>query len=236
MLKNPKQWRECHDATWLFETALRKLPRREWRRSARLAACAVFRSSVLSNDLHDVLVQAVDAAEDFADGHDATIAFHHYRSDFVLPGTDGLIEQDAPVRQIIDRLRCASRDLLVSCQVVVSITMETEVQRRHGDWSPGIVDAWKDTLDTSAARCADVVRDVLRCPFAPRHPRPPMDADLERWSRRIYNEGRFEELPVLGDALEEAGFDDIRIIRHLQQSGPHYRGCWALDALLQNEP
>jgi hypothetical protein len=39
-------------------------------------------------------------------------------------------------------------------------------------------------------------------------------------------------LGVLADALEEAGCADADLLGHLRSPGPHYRGCWAVDALL----
>jgi hypothetical protein len=41
-----------------------------------------------------------------------------------------------------------------------------------------------------------------------------------------------DRLSVLGDALEDAGCDDAELLGHLRGEGPHWRGCWAVDALL----
>ena len=42
-------------------------------------------------------------------------------------------------------------------------------------------------------------------------------------------------LAVLSDALEEAGCDNEDILNHLRSPGPHVRGCWAVDLLLEKE-
>jgi hypothetical protein len=39
-------------------------------------------------------------------------------------------------------------------------------------------------------------------------------------------------LAVLADALEESGCSEEAILSHLRSSGPHVRGCWALDLIL----
>ncbi len=39
-------------------------------------------------------------------------------------------------------------------------------------------------------------------------------------------------LAVLADALEEAGCDQPDLLDHLRGPGPHVRGCWALDLLV----
>jgi hypothetical protein len=51
----------------------------------------------------------------------------------------------------------------------------------------------------------------------------------------VYEERRFEDMPVLADALEEAGCQDPDILSHLRGPGPHVRGCWALDLMLGKE-
>lgn len=40
-------------------------------------------------------------------------------------------------------------------------------------------------------------------------------------------------LAVLADALEEAGCDHEEVLTHLHSPGPHARGCWAVDLLLE---
>ena len=42
----------------------------------------------------------------------------------------------------------------------------------------------------------------------------------------------FDRLPVLADALEDAGCTDRAVLDHLRGPGPHVRGCWVLDLLL----
>ena len=42
----------------------------------------------------------------------------------------------------------------------------------------------------------------------------------------------FDRLPVLADALEDAGCDAPELLAHLRGPGPHARGCWVLDVVL----
>ena len=42
----------------------------------------------------------------------------------------------------------------------------------------------------------------------------------------------FARLPVLADALDDAGCDAADLLAHLRSPGPHVRGCWALDLVL----
>jgi hypothetical protein len=54
-------------------------------------------------------------------------------------------------------------------------------------------------------------------------------------ARTIYEQRLFECLPILGDALEDAGCAEDRLLRHCRQGGAHARGCWVVDELLRRE-
>jgi ATP-dependent Clp protease ATP-binding subunit ClpA len=51
-------------------------------------------------------------------------------------------------------------------------------------------------------------------------------------ARAIYEERRWQELPDLADALEEAGCADREILDHCRRPGEHGRGCWVIDLFL----
>jgi len=48
----------------------------------------------------------------------------------------------------------------------------------------------------------------------------------------IDREQAFEVMPILADALEEAGCCDERLLSHCREGGGHVRGCWVIDLLL----
>jgi hypothetical protein len=57
---------------------------------------------------------------------------------------------------------------------------------------------------------------------------------VEKLAASIYEGRAFEQVPILGDALEEAGCGNQEMLTHCRQQGqPHVRGCWLLDLLLQ---
>jgi hypothetical protein len=51
-------------------------------------------------------------------------------------------------------------------------------------------------------------------------------------ARKMYDSRDFSDMPVLADALEEAGCQDADILVHLRGPEPHVRGCWVVDLLL----
>lgn len=83
---------------------------------------------------------------------------------------------------------------------------------------------------------ADLVREVAGNPFR----RGVLNPDWLGWEDRIawrlaqtiYDERAFDRLPILADALEEAGCTDRDILTHFRGSRAHVRGCWALDWIL----
>jgi hypothetical protein len=58
------------------------------------------------------------------------------------------------------------------------------------------------------------------------------DATVPRLARALYDEGRFDQLPILADALWDAGCSEPGLPEHLRSPGPHVCGCWALDLIL----
>jgi hypothetical protein len=62
------------------------------------------------------------------------------------------------------------------------------------------------------------------------------DAVVPGIARAIYDGHDFERLPILGDALEEAGCQDAEILAHCRGPGPHVRGCWVLSRFLELSP
>jgi hypothetical protein len=58
------------------------------------------------------------------------------------------------------------------------------------------------------------------------------DGIVPRLARGIHDERAFGRMPILADALEEAGATDAEMLSHLRGPGPHARGCFVLDAVL----
>lgn len=51
----------------------------------------------------------------------------------------------------------------------------------------------------------------------------------------VYDERALDRLPILADALMDAGCADEAILEHCRAAGPHVRGCWVVDLLLGKE-
>jgi hypothetical protein len=83
---------------------------------------------------------------------------------------------------------------------------------------------------------AGIVRDIFGNPFKPVSISPAVLATqggvVVRMATVIYEGRRWEDMPLLGDALEEAGVTDQAVLDHCRGPGPHARGCHVVDALL----
>ena len=93
-------------------------------------------------------------------------------------------------------------------------------------------------LDITKERLAqsNLLRDVFGNPFRPVAVEPAWLAwgggTVRQLAQAIYDERAFERLPVLADALEEAGCTNADVLGHCRQPAEHVRGCWVVDLLL----
>jgi hypothetical protein len=76
---------------------------------------------------------------------------------------------------------------------------------------------------------ACLLRDLFGSPFRPIAPQPSWQTpNAVTLASTIYDERRWELLPLLADLLEEAGCP-VEVSEHCRGPGPHVRGCWVVD-------
>jgi hypothetical protein len=111
------------------------------------------------------------------------------------------------------------------------------------DGNPSILEDYSSSIAGQKAHwwvpreaLARVVRDLFVYPFGPVPCRDDWrSTPVMRLAEAIDARGSFEDMPVLGDALEEAGCTDEDVLRHCRRESCHFRGCWVLDLLLRKE-
>jgi hypothetical protein len=79
--------------------------------------------------------------------------------------------------------------------------------------------------------------DFLRCIFGNPFRRASLTAawvtpTVMQLAAAVYDEPAFAALPILADALEDAGCTDQTILHHCRGPQLHVRGCWVVEALL----
>jgi hypothetical protein len=115
----------------------------------------------------------------------------------------------------------------------VSDVERAAIQAATETWS---AEAWAAAI--GAAVRADLVREIFGNPFRPSPPLPEAvlawnDGTVRRIAEGAYADRAPERLPILGDALLDAGCDDEELIQHCRSGGPHViPGCWAVDLIL----
>jgi hypothetical protein len=76
-----------------------------------------------------------------------------------------------------------------------------------------------------------VVRDLF--PFRPvALDRSWLTSTVVALANGIYSDRAFDRMPILADALMDAGCDNDDVLDHCRGEGPHVRGCWVVDVLL----
>jgi hypothetical protein len=214
-----REWLACTDVDWLLIYLCRQ-PESLDARKLRLFVCACCRR--LWPYLTDQRIRAaVEAAEAFADGKIGST-----------------------------RLANARRGALKACtwtdtaNAIRAATYAGEVPFVHTvregvrACAEAMVEATRQVQTWGAERTAQaaLLHDVFGNPS--RQPRidPAWfghnDGVVGRLAPAIYEQHRFDDLPVLADALEEAGCSDADLLGHCRSGRPHARGCWALDLVI----
>jgi hypothetical protein len=82
------------------------------------------------------------------------------------------------------------------------------------------------------AQCT-LVRDIFGNPLHSPIANPSwLTSTVTNLAQAIYTDRAFDRMPILADALEDAGCTNQDILAHCRQPGEHVRGCWVVDLLL----
>jgi hypothetical protein len=201
-----EEYHACTDASRLLHFLSPRLNERK----LRLFVAACLRRA--AGDRYAAAVRTlVEALEALADGQEGPAALEAARGDLWRARTSNAAQRDPSVASFL------------SFPLRVTEMMPSDAAAACACY-PG-----------AGPRCA-LLRDIAGNPYRT----VGVHVSWLAWSgglvasmaRSIYKEHRFEELPVVADALEEAGCAEAELLRHLRESGEHARGCWALDLLL----
>ena len=89
---------------------------------------------------------------------------------------------------------------------------------------------------TTTRAQAAVLRDIFGNPFRP----PTFDPEwrtsmVVALARGMYESRDFSPMPIMADAIQDAGCEDADILSHCRGTGLHVRGCWVVDLVLEKE-
>jgi hypothetical protein len=220
-------------------------------RRGRLLACGICRQFDRFPE-DDPLQDALDAAEAFADGQLSakqrnTVQRRAFQfSTPLLQRSMDLMTQFQQTHDQATRTDLAERAALAARQATAARLIAACAADDFDAVFTGVNGAGAEgaMLSRSSEMLIEghpeIVRDVVGNPFR----RPAIDPLWLMWrdgfiaglAASIYEDQRFDEMPILGDALEDAGCSDRTLLAHCHDDAPHVRGCWVLDRLLGRVP
>jgi hypothetical protein len=129
------------------------------------------------------------------------------------------------LKDLIDASRSA---ILARCQAVSPILFAE-------DSEPDLVLRDRVEREEGAAHCL-LLRDIFGNTFRPVAFDPAWRTSTAvAIARGMYESRDFGAMPILADALQDAGCDSGDVLGHCRGPGPHCRGCWVVDLVLGKE-
>jgi hypothetical protein len=95
-----------------------------------------------------------------------------------------------------------------------------------------------ENIRDEAARQCELLRDIFSNPFLkpPKFDKKWRTGTAIALARQMYESREFGAMPILADALQDAGCDNDAILSHCRDADqPHVRGCWVIDLVLGKE-
>ncbi|WP_246173677.1 hypothetical protein [Limnoglobus roseus] len=90
--------------------------------------------------------------------------------------------------------------------------------------------------ESEFAEKVKLLRDIFGNPFHPVAFDPTWRTSTAvAFANEMYQSRDFSGMPILADALQDAGCENEDILNHCRGEGPHVRGCWVVDLILGKE-
>jgi hypothetical protein len=157
--------------------------------------------------------------------------------------------REAQYSAALAAMKCATqvRDELINAVFMAAVAIANEQMFRHYEQAAEVLDPFSDKMlnavngfqDEQHQRHCLVLQEIVGNPFCPVN----LDSACLSWNdgtvrkiaQSIYDERAYERMPILADALTDAGCDTEDILSHCRSDGPHVRRCWVVDLLLGKE-
>jgi hypothetical protein len=198
------EWRACRDPRQMLDYhRMKKDPRR-----LRLLAAACARR-IVPADAAPLAFEVLEVVERYADGAADRAEFLAARTAVRTAGKD-----EPPNQTVLYVLRGLTGDAMEG------LTAAIETAR---------------PLTGAGGRAAEcgLIRCLFGNPYRPTAFDPAwLTSTVLALARGIYDEPAFDRMPILADALMDAGCDDAEVLGHCRGGEPHARGCWVVDGLL----
>jgi hypothetical protein len=202
-------------------------------RKLRLFACACCRR-VWHLMKHETSKRAVEIAERFADG----FAEDTERSDSrrcASQATQARGTTAEPTDPRYERRAASSAYYAVAGEAAKAANGASELAIEAFIWQQGehAVCNEHPLIRDEQQLQVRLLRDIFGNPFRLVVFSPEWRTDTAvTLARQMYESREFGAMPILADALKDAGCDNEDILDHCRGPGPHVRGCWVVDLVL----
>jgi len=229
------EWQKCKKPNLMLEFVKGKASQRK----LRLLACSYCRRiSRLLDPGTDV--QTLDIAERFADAAATLVELRAAKSNHSTKDqTMGAWLINGAMRAVTHQQAWwAVRDT-IHC-VLHAVSMEADAADTDQPFkSRNDPSSYTHLRERCIGSEAAAEADLMRCVFTPfgqvgidRRRLASNNGTVASLAQAIYDERAFERMPILADALEDAGCTNQDILLHCRSLGEHARGCWVVDLLL----
>jgi hypothetical protein len=198
-------------------------------RRLRLFGCACCRQlgPWLADPRLASLPQAIDAAERYADREISPRHLSRWWS-AVADILEGLSNRG-------DRWEAGC----AACRAVLAVLLPD----RQEEWKSAVAEVYDHPeafgpvfAEQTRAILPELLRDIVGNPFHPvAFSSSWRTATAVSLARQMHDARDFGAMPILADALQDAGCEDASILDHCRGPGPHVRGCWVVDLVLGKE-
>jgi len=197
-------------------------------RKLRLFAVACCTRILHASQVSEYAREAIRVAEEYADGHATADQLQNpqvFRSLAVFGSSAAesacrnCLELDDPV-VMADAASCNASWGIVAVGAFAEATNRLDP-------------VFEKQLSEEKQHQTDLLRCIVGNPFRPATFTPTWRTEhAVGLSLRMYDGRDFAAMPILADAIEEAGCDNADVLTHCREPGPHARGCWVVDGVL----
>jgi hypothetical protein len=218
---NEQEWLACNDPGELLQFHQGKASARKFRLFA-VACCRRIWPYITTEQAK----RAVEISEQYADGLvKRSVLISAYGA------TTGISHAEVAAGWAAKLGTVRAPRLAAAFAAIASLPSVGPIEPNIGRW----VEPPYETHAEERWQCI-LLRDIFGNPFRPVTIDPVWltwrEGTIPMMAQTIYDERRFTDMPVLADALEDAGCTDADFLQHCRQPGEHVRGCWVVDLLL----
>jgi hypothetical protein len=229
------EWLECHDPIPMLEFLKGKASDRK----LRLFTVSCCRSiwHLLKDER---LQQAVNVAESFADGTASAKELADARG--IVREVGGLPNESTAVRAVWSTTcNAIGSKAAAGCKAAIAaLGRYLSITRSGKEWTVGsaepLAPVYTADVVEEMMKQAQLLRDIFGNPFGPIALNPSwLNSTVLALAHQMYESRDCSPMPILADALQDAGCDNEEVLHHCRCNGVHVRGCFVLDLLLGKE-